>query len=54
MNDGDLILRDLNIPDNELFKISSKIVSEGYNLLKFNPVGESLEEYFFGLIGVKK
>lgn len=54
MNDGDLILRDLNVPDNELFKISSKIVSEGYNLLKFNPVGESLEEYFFGLIGDKK
>ncbi len=54
INDGDLIVRDLTVPDNELFKISSKIVSEGYKLLKFNPVGESLEEYFFGLIGDKK
>lgn len=54
MNDGDLIVRDLNVPNNELFQISSKIVSEGYKLMKFNPVGESLEDYFFGLIGDKK
>ncbi len=52
--DGELMLRDLNVPDNELYKISSSVVSQGYELLKFNPIGESLEEYFFGLIGDKK
>ncbi len=54
INDGEVVLRDLTVPDKEIEKISKDITGSGYGLYRFNPLGESLEEYFFSLIGVKK
>jgi ABC-2 type transport system ATP-binding protein len=53
-NGNELIVRDLTVPDNKLSEIPQKLVRSKYKILRFHPVGESLEEYFFGLIGYKE
>jgi ABC-2 type transport system ATP-binding protein len=53
-NDGEIILRDLTVPDNDIPYILKQLVTKGLTVRKFEPVGESLEEYFFRLIGEKQ
>jgi len=53
-NDGEIILRDLTVPDNDIPSILRHLVTKGLTVRKFEPVGESLEEYFFRLIGEKQ
>ncbi len=53
-NDGEIILRDLSVPDKDIPVILKELVIKGLTVKKFEPVGESLEEYFFGLIGEKQ
>lgn len=48
---NDSLIRDLKIPENKLPEIPEELVKSGYRIARFDPVGESLEEYFFGLIG---
>lgn len=45
------MIRDLKIPETEIPSIPDDLVKSGYRIIRFDPVGESLEEYFFGLIG---
>ncbi|MCL5803355.1 MAG: ABC transporter ATP-binding protein [Thermoplasmataceae archaeon] len=45
------MIRDLKIPDVDLPSIPEELVKSGYRIVRFDPVGESLEQYFFGLIG---
>jgi ABC-2 type transport system ATP-binding protein len=45
------MIRDLKIPEAEIPSIPDDLVKSGYRIIRFDPVGESLEEYFFGLIG---
>ncbi|MGC8609631.1 MAG: ABC transporter ATP-binding protein, partial [Thermoplasmata archaeon] len=52
-NDREIVLSDLTIPDSEIADIPSKLINAGYKIRQFTPVGETLEEYFFGLIGEK-
>lgn len=52
-NDGEIILRDLKVPDKDIPFILQKLVMKGLTVRKFEPIGESLEEYFFRLIGEK-
>ncbi len=51
--DGEIVLRDLTIPNSEISGIPDKLISSGYKIRQFTPMGETLEEYFFGLIGEK-
>jgi ABC-type multidrug transport system, ATPase component len=53
-NDKEIILRDLTVPDNDIPSILRQLVTKGLTVRKFEPVGESLEEYFFRLIGEKQ
>ncbi|MDP8011812.1 MAG: ABC transporter ATP-binding protein [Thermoplasmata archaeon] len=52
--DGQLILTDLNVQDNEIPNILDDLISNKIKVRKFEPVGESLEEYFFKLIGERQ
>ena len=45
------MIRDLKIPEKDIPSIPDELVKSGYRIMRFDPVGESLEEYFFGLIG---
>ncbi|MGC9294486.1 MAG: ABC transporter ATP-binding protein [Thermoplasmata archaeon] len=53
-NDGEIVLRDLTVQDKDIPSILQKLVMKGLTVRKFEPIGESLEEYFFKLIGEKK
>ncbi|EQD42168.1 ABC transporter related protein [mine drainage metagenome] len=50
----DIILSDLSIADSEMARIPETLIKSGYRLREFTPMGETLEEYFFGLIGEKQ
>ncbi len=52
--DGQLVLTDLNVQDNEIPNILDDLISNKIKVRKFEPVGESLEEYFFKLIGERQ
>lgn len=54
MNDENIVLRDLTIEENKIPDILKELITRGLMVKKFEPVGESLEEYFFKLIGEKK
>ncbi len=49
-----IFLRDLNVPDSDIPGILSEIMKAGYTVKKFNPMGESLEDYFFSIISGAK
>ena len=52
--DGHFVfLSDLNVPDSEIPSIPDSIIKSGYRIREFMPMGETLEEYFFKLIGEK-
>jgi len=51
---NEIVIRDLSVPDDRLSEIPAKLVKARYRIQRFDPVGESLEEYFFGLIGYKE
>jgi ABC-2 type transport system ATP-binding protein len=51
--DGEIVLTDINVKDDDIPEILNELVSAGLSVKKFLPVGESLEEYFFKLIGEK-
>ncbi len=51
---NELILKKLKIPYGEYSHIVKALVEGGYELETFCPTGESLESYFFSLVGVKK
>lgn len=53
-NDGEFILSDLNLKDEEIPQILEDLIGSGIRVRKFEPVGESLEEYFFKTIGEKQ
>ena len=53
-SDHVMVLRDLKISDADIPSILSELVKANYTVKKFNPVGESLEDYFFSLIGGAK
>ncbi len=50
----DVVLSDLTIPDDQLSKIPESLIKAGYSIRQFTPMGETLEEYFFGLISEKE
>ncbi len=50
-NGNEIVITDLNIPNERLSEIPPKLVRAKYKISRFDPVGESLEEYFFALIG---
>ena len=50
----DVVLSDLTITDDKLAMIPENMIKAGYRLRQFTPMGETLEEYFFGLIGEKQ
>ena len=49
----DIYLSDLTLKDSEITTIPAKLIGSGYHLREFTPMGETLEEYFFSLIGEK-
>ncbi len=51
--DGEIVISDLSIPNSEIADIPTKLVNSGYKIRQFTPMGETLEEYFFSLIGEK-
>jgi ABC-2 type transport system ATP-binding protein len=53
-SDHVMVLRDLKVSDADIPSILSELVKANYTVKKFNPVGESLEDYFFSLIGGAK
>ncbi|MGC8663283.1 MAG: ABC transporter ATP-binding protein [Thermoplasmata archaeon] len=52
--DGQIMLTDLNIKESEIPEILNDLITNKLRVRKFEPVGESLEEYFFKLIGGKQ
>ncbi len=52
--DGEIVLLDLNVKDDEIPDILADLIKSGVKVRKFEPVGESLEEYFFKTIGEKQ
>jgi ABC-2 type transport system ATP-binding protein len=48
---NELTVRNLTISDERIVDISEELMKSGFRLRKFNPMGESLEEFFFKLIG---
>lgn len=54
VDESEIVLRDTTIQYDQVSVIPEKLVNSGYRIRKFDPVGESLEDYFFELIGVKK
>ena len=53
-SDHVMILRDLKVSDTDIPVILSDLFKANYTVRKFNPIGESLEDYFFSLIGGAK
>lgn len=50
---GNIVLTDLLINENDIPNILKELVSNNIMVKRFDPIGESLEEYFFKLIGEK-
>jgi ABC-2 type transport system ATP-binding protein len=50
----DVVLSDLTIADDQLARIPESMIKAGYKIRQFTPMGETLEEYFFSLIGEKQ
>ncbi|MCL4331824.1 MAG: ABC transporter ATP-binding protein [Candidatus Thermoplasmatota archaeon] len=50
---SDVTISELSIDVKRVPEIASRIVASGYSLRKFETSGESLEEYFFSIIGEK-
>lgn len=50
----EIMIRSLAVDGNKIANISEDLIKSGFRLRKFNPVGESLEEFFFKLIGDKQ
>ncbi len=53
VNGNEVVIRDLRVGKDGYPEISSNLVKAGYRLRNFQVVGESLEEYFFSLVGEK-
>lgn len=53
INETEITLKDLRVSSDSYPEISRELVSAGYLLRNFQPEGESLEEYFFSLVGGK-
>lgn len=49
----EITLKDLAIPRERFSEVPSELVKEGYRIRRFQVAGESLEEYFFSLVGEK-
>jgi len=52
--DGHIMLTDLNVKETEIPEILNDLIANRLKVRKFEPVGESLEEYFFKLIGERQ
>ncbi|HLH86561.1 MAG TPA: ABC transporter ATP-binding protein [Thermoplasmataceae archaeon] len=50
----EIVVTDLTIGQEKIPDIAAALVRGGYRIMRFDPVGESLEEYFFGVIGGKR
>ncbi len=50
----EIMIRNLTVEGNQIANISEGLIKSGFRLRKFDPVGESLEEFFFKLIGDKQ
>lgn len=50
----EILLTDLKIDEGSVNEILEVLVTNKYKVTKFDPVGESLEEYFFKLMGDQK
>ncbi|MEM3852318.1 MAG: ABC transporter ATP-binding protein [Methanomassiliicoccales archaeon] len=51
---NDCTVTDIKIQYDEIPSIADELIKEGYKIIRFYPVGESLEEYFFRVIGGKE
>ena len=49
----DIVLKDLSVAREQYPEISSELVKNGYLLRSIQTAGESLEEYFFSIVGDK-
>lgn len=49
-----IVLRNLKLNYEQVSVIPDKLIKAGYQLMRFDPIGESLEDYFFESIGVKR
>lgn len=49
-----VVLRNLKLNYEQVSVIPEKLIKSGYQLMRFDPIGESLEDYFFESIGVKR
>ncbi|MEM3675598.1 MAG: ABC transporter ATP-binding protein [Thermoplasmataceae archaeon] len=50
----EIVLTDLKVPKEQIPDIASLLVKNGYRLMGFQAIGESLEEYFFKTVGGKR
>ncbi len=50
-SDGEFYISDLKVSRAEYPEITKRIVDAGYQLSTFAPTGESLEQYFFSMVG---
>lgn len=53
VNGTEITLKDLTVPRERYSEVPSELVKEGYMIGRFQIAGESLEEYFFSLVGEK-
>ncbi len=54
ISSDEITIRNLTVEGNQIANISDSLIKSGFRLRKFDPVGESLEEFFFKLIGDKQ
>ena len=50
---NDVVLKDIQVSRDKYPEISSTLINKGYRLRSIQTAGESLEEYFFSLVGDK-
>ena len=53
VNGTEITLKDLTVPRDRYSEVPSELIKEGYMIRRFQIAGESLEEYFFSLVGEK-
>ena len=53
VNDTEITIKDLLVPREKFAEIPGALVKEGYMIRHFQVAGESLEKYFFSLVGEK-
>lgn len=53
VNDTEITIKDLVVPKEKFSEVPSELIKEGYRIRGFQIAGESLEEYFFSLVGEK-